>query len=76
MLRFALLLGRPSRLFASAVIAFAKSEPGSESTAGVPRLTEIGTIRSDGISTCTETFSAPSTSRLLRPTFVFARLRT
>ena len=45
-------------------------------TAGLPWLTEIGTDRSDGTSASIDTFSAASTSRLLRPTLVLARLRT
>ena len=61
---------------ASSFNALANSEPGSERTAGVPRLTAIGTIRSDGIAAWTVTLRAASTSRTLRPTFEFARFST
>src|SRR3954452_21717159 len=47
-------------LFASADMDFEKSEPGSDSTAGVPRFTDTGTARSDGTSAAIVTFSAAS----------------
>ena len=53
-----------------------KSHDGSASTAGVPRFTQIGTVRSLGISNPMLTLSAASTSFVFRPTFEFARFMT
>src|SRR5207253_1493511 len=61
---------------ASRLIAPANSEPASPSTAGLPRLTETGTARSDGISKATFMSRAPSTSFFDIPTFELARFRT
>src|SRR5205823_13558861 len=62
--------------FAISRIAFAKSDPDSANTAGLPRLTQTGTTRSDGISWAMVTLRAVSTSRFVNPTFEFALFRT
>src|SRR5829696_662059 len=64
------------RAFAISRTAREKSAFGSETTAGLPRLTASGTARSLGISKRTPCSSAASTSPRFIPTLVFALFRT